>query len=214
MVAVLIPCHNRETTIGAVVDDFHNALPDADIYVFDNASTDNTFQEAYNHNAICRREPEYGKGIVLRRMFKDIEADIFLIAEGDGSCDPAYAKALVNAVESGADIAIGARQKGISITTRIGKTFLNHYVKSLFHLKGDLDALSGYRAVKASYVKENKWKSDGFDIDMEIVIQAIRSGKKITAVPVISRPSKSRFGWCWDTAKVLGCVSSMYWLKG
>ena len=215
--AVLIPCLDEESTVGKVVDDFKKVFPDADIYVFDNSSKDDTFKIAEKHGAICRRESKKGKGYVVRRMFREVDADIYVLVDGDDTYDVSYAKRLVKEIENGADMCIGKRLNYAqnSFIKRLGNKFINLYVKRIFRLKGDLDVLSGYRSFSRDFVKKAELNSEGFDIDMEMTLYAIMKKKKVTSLPVECKErsdgSIRKRDAVVDWLVCLGCVSGMYW---
>lgn len=172
-VAVLLPCHNQAATIGAAVRGFAEALPDARIYVFDNNSTDDTARAATMAGARVFREPRQGKGNVVRRMFADIEADIYVLAEGDGTYDPADAPSLVNAlITEHADMAVGMRR---SATGRAADSFARRILDRLYRRSigaSFVDVFSGYRAFTRRFVKSFPALSNGFDIEAELSVHA------------------------------------------
>jgi glycosyltransferase involved in cell wall biosynthesis len=172
-IAVLLPCHNHAATIGAVVQGFAEALPGADIYVFDNNSTDDTARIATRAGARVRREARQGKANVVRRMFADIEADIYVLADGDGTYDPADAPSLVNAlVTERADMAVGMRG---SATGRAATTFARRVLDRLYRRSigvAFVDVFSGYRALTRRFVKSFPAITRGFDIEAELSMHA------------------------------------------
>lgn len=172
-IAVLLPCFNQATTIGAVVAGFHEALPDAQVYVFDNNSTDDTARAATRAGARVYRETRPGKGNVVRRMFADIEADIYVLADGDGTYDPADAPSLVNAlITERADMAVGTRS---SATGRAASTFARGVLDRLYrHSIGVtfVDVFSGYRAFTRRFVKSFPAIARDFDIEAELSVHA------------------------------------------
>jgi glycosyltransferase involved in cell wall biosynthesis len=176
-VAVLLPCHNEAQTIARVIERFRAALPDATIYVFDNNSTDDTARRAAAAGAITRKEPLQGKGFVVRRMFRDIEADFYVIADGDDTYDAAMAPAmlalasagpydLINCVRS--EVSAGAYRAG----HRLGNRLLTSAVRLIF---GDRvrDMLSGYKVLSRRFVKSFPILATGFDIETEIAVHAL-----------------------------------------
>lgn len=172
-VAVLLPCRNQAASIGAVVSGFAKALPGARIYVFDNNSTDDTARAATLAGARVYREAAPGKENVVRRMFADIEADIYVLADGDGSCDPADASSLVNAlVTERADMAVGTRAGA----ARGGEaSFAARLIDRLWHKSlgvSFVDAASGYRAFTRRFVKSFPAISTGLDIETELSVHA------------------------------------------
>jgi glycosyltransferase involved in cell wall biosynthesis len=175
-VAVLLPCHNEAPTIGAVVRGFAAALPGARIFVFDNNSTDDTARAAARAGARVFREGRQGKGNVVRRMFADIEADIYVMADGDGTYDPADAPSLVNAlITEHVDMVVGTR-RGVGIDAgRNGHAFGNRSFNRLYRRLfggGFTDIFSGYRAFSRRFVKSFPAISTGFEIETEMSVHA------------------------------------------
>jgi len=175
-IAVVIPCHDEGATIEAVVRGFRAALPGARIYVFDNNSRDATATAAGRAGAIVRREPRQGKGHVVRRMFADVEADVYVMADGDGTYDPADAPDLVRAlISERADMAIGTRRDVTTDAGRAGHAFGNRVFNRLYRgLFGDefSDIFSGYRAFTRRFVKSFPALSGGFEIETEMSVHA------------------------------------------
>ena len=176
-IAVLIPCHNEEKTVAAVIQGFRRALPGASIYVYDNNSTDTTFEVARQNDAIVYREPLQGKGNVVRRMFCDIEADIYVLVDGDATYDATFAPAMVQAlVEDQLDMVNGKRVTEIVAAYRpghrLGNTIFTSIVRYVF---GDRiqDMLSGYRVFSRRFVKTFPVLSSGFEIETELTIHAL-----------------------------------------
>ncbi|WP_119421314.1 glycosyltransferase family 2 protein [Desertibaculum subflavum] len=176
-VAVLIPCFNEEAAIGTVVADMRQALPNATIYVYDNNSTDRTRQLAREAGAVVRTEPRQGKGYVVRRMFADIEADIYVMVDGDATYDARAAGSLVSKlVTEGLDMVNGAREETADSAYRVGHKFGNKLLTGLvraifgseFH-----DMLSGYRVFSRRFVKSFPVMSAGFEIETELTIHAL-----------------------------------------
>ena len=218
-IAVLIPCYNEEFTVGKVVDDFHKELPEAAIYVFDNASDDKTFYNALKHGAICKKEEKRGKGNVVRRMFNTVKADIYVMVDGDDTYEASHVKELVDAVKNGADMAIGNRMNYISdsIVRKFGNKFINQYIKSLFRSAEKIDVLSGYRAFSKKFVKDIKLEYNNFEVETEMTIFALKKGYNIVTVPVQYRDrpagSFSKLRTFRDGLSILACISHMYWSK-
>jgi len=175
-VAVLLPCLNEETSIGAVVRAFQAALPHARIVVFDNGSTDRTAQEAQAAGADVMREPRRGKGNVVRRMFAEVEADIYLMADGDGTYDAGWAPALVETlIHERLDMVVGARAGVARNAHRAGHALGNRLFNLLHRLlfkEPFADVFSGYRAFSRRYVKSFPATSDGFEIETELSVHA------------------------------------------
>ena len=175
-IAVLIPSYNQAATIGRVVRGFAEALPAAQIFVFDNNSTDDTARAAAREGASVRREARQGKGNVVRRMFADVEADIYVLADGDGSCDPSDAPSLVNAlITERADMVVGTRENALhnhrGARPALGdETFgrlYRHFVGS-----APADIASSYRAFTRRFVKSFPAISTGFDVAIELSMHA------------------------------------------
>ncbi|MGZ8222349.1 MAG: glycosyltransferase [Methylobacter sp.] len=175
-VAVLLPCYNEGLSIRGVVSEFRGVLPNADIYVYDNRSTDNTSDEARAAGAIVRFEPWPGKGNVVRRMFADIDADVYLMADGDGTYDAAAAPEMVQRlVNENLDMIVGTRLDIYSNAHRNGHAFGNKIFNNLYRtLFGCLftDIFSGYRAFSRRFVKTFPAISNGFEIETEMSVQA------------------------------------------
>ncbi|HTK80183.1 MAG TPA: glycosyltransferase family 2 protein [Rhizomicrobium sp.] len=177
-VAVLIPCYNEEAAIGQVVQDFRAALPDADIYVYDNNSRDQTALRARETGAIVRSEPRQGKGNVVRRMFADIEADIYVLVDGDDTYDAAAAPQLVQTlVNDGYDIVSGRRVAVAQGAYRAGHVLGNRMLTGLtalmFRVKLS-DLLTGYRIMSRRFVKSFPFTAEGFGIETELTVHAVR----------------------------------------
>jgi len=177
-VAVVLPCHNEALSIARVVEEFRAALPGARVIVFDNASSDATAQVAAAAGAEVFFEPRPGKGNVVRRMFADIDADVYVMADGDGTYDAASAPRLVEAVaRDNIDMAIGARAGVSQEAHRRGHAFgnrlFNRLYAALFGAQYD-DILSGYRAFSRRFVKSFPALSTGFEIESELCVHASR----------------------------------------
>ena len=175
-IAVLLPCHNEALTIGNVVRGFAEALPNARVYVFDNNSTDDTARAAARAGARVFREARQGKGSVVRRMFADIDADIYLMADGDGTYDPGDAPSLVNAlITERVDMVVGCR-RGVGLDAgRSGHAFGNRLFNRLYRSMfggGFNDIFSGYRAFTRRFVKSFPAISTGFEIETEMSVHA------------------------------------------
>lgn len=186
-IAVLVPCYNEEVAIGAVVRDFRAALPSATVYVYDNNSRDNTMGEAAKAGAQVRREPLQGKGNVVRRMFADIEADVYVLVDGDDTYDASAAPDLIRLLEDESlDMVNGARVTDIKKAYRpghvLGNRMLTGMVQSIFGKRiGDL--LSGYRVFSRRFVKSFPALSSGFEIETELTVHALELRMPISEVP-------------------------------
>jgi len=186
-IAVLLPCYNESTSIAKVVAAFKEALPTAEVYVYDNYSTDNTAEVALNAGAIVRRESNRGKGNVVRRMFSDIEADIFVMADGDETYDPTVAPELIQKlIDENLDMVVGSRVATDAQSFRSGHKFGNRtltgLVKSLFGY-GFEDMLSGYRVMSRKFVKSFPIHSHGFEIETEMSVHALQLQLPVAEVP-------------------------------
>jgi hypothetical protein len=176
-VAVLIPCHNEEAAIGKVVADFHRALPDAIVYVYDNNSTDCTILQARAAGAVVRRERLQGKGHVVRRMFADIDADIYVLVDGDDTYDAAAAPGMLAMMsERQLDMVSAARYGAAKEAYRPGHRFGNVILTALVARAfggGITDLLSGYRAFSRRFVKSFPALSSGFETETEFTVHAL-----------------------------------------
>ncbi|MDR3539237.1 MAG: glycosyltransferase [Acetobacteraceae bacterium] len=176
-VAVLIPCFNEEAAIGKVVSDFHAALPHAAIYVYDNNSTDHTMLEARTAGAFVRTERLQGKGHVVRRMFSDVEADVFVLVDGDDTYDASVAPTMVDLLlDQRLDMVTAARESDLAEAYRPGHRFGNALLTGMVeHVFGHgvSDMLSGYRAFSRRFVKSFPALSSGFETETELTVHAL-----------------------------------------
>ena len=177
-VAVLVPCYNEEAAIAKVVRDFRAALPDAAIYVYDNNSGDQTAARATEAGAVVRNENRQGKGNVVRRMFADIEADIYVLVDGDDTYDAAASPHMVaRMIAEGADLMTARRIHTDAAAYRPGHVFGNRMLTGLtatlfnVHLS---DMLSGYRVFSRRFVKSFPFTAEGFAIETELTVHAVR----------------------------------------
>jgi glycosyltransferase involved in cell wall biosynthesis len=216
-VAVLLPCYNEEATVAGVVEGFRRALPQAGIYVYDNNSTDRTAHAAGKVGAVVRREPFQGKGNVVRRMFADIDADIFVLADGDSTYDPALADKLIERlVKENLDMVVGARVGGKAAYPRghmLGNRLFNRVVSGLFGA-GFTDIFSGYRVFSRRFAKSFPAASSGFEIETELSIHALDLKIATAEVPLPygARPaaSSSKLRTVRDGCKILWTIGMMY----
>ena len=218
--AVLIPCYNEAQTIAAVIKDYQKHLPDADIYVYDNNSSDGTDQIARDAGAIVRYEYRQGKGNVIRTMFREIQADCYLIVDGDDTYPACNAKDMVRLIlEQRADMVIGDRLSATYFTENkrkfhnFGNVMVRKLVNSFF--KSDIkDIMTGYRAFNKRFVKSFPVTSKGFEIETEMTIHALDTNLLIQTVPVDyrNRPegSVSKLSTFSDGAKVLKTILKLY----
>ncbi len=177
-VAVILPCHNEGEAIGRVVRDFRVALPDAEIHVFDNNSTDDTVERALEAGARVIREPRQGKGNVMRRAFAEIDADVYVTADGDGTYDAARAPEMVRLlVEDRLDMVVGVRRDTAPGAYRQGHRVGNSMFNLLFRYSFGAqftDILSGYRVFSRRFVKSFAALSSGFEIETEMSVHALQ----------------------------------------
>ena len=217
--AVLIPCYNEETTIRKVVSDFKNTLPHAAIYVYDNNSTDNTLQEAKKSGAIVRKEPRQGKGNVIRQMLRDIDADCYLIVDGDDTYPAECALELCKFVDEGYDMVIGDRLSSTYFTENKrpfhneGNRLVRFLVNKLFN--SDVhDIMTGYRALSRTFAKNLPIISRGFEIETEMTIHALDNNFLIKEIVVDYRDrkenSKSKLNTFKDGFKVIKTILRLF----
>lgn len=186
-IAVLLPCYNEGLAVRAVVERFRAVLPDAKIYVYDNNSTDGSAAIARAAGAIVRNEPRQGKGHVVRRMFADIEADIYLMCDADETYEVDVAPLLVGRlVDQGHDMVVGTRTD-VSGTAyrpahRFGNWMLTSLVRTMFG-GGFSDMLSGYRVFSRRFVKSFPLMSQGFEIETELTVHALQLGMPTSEIP-------------------------------
>lgn len=197
--AVLIPCHDEATTVGKVIDDFRAQLPDADIYVFDNCCSDETPQIARDHGATVIHEPRKGKGFVVEAMLDRIDADYYIMVDGDDTYPAESVSELLKPVITGrADMAVGARLSDYSDKSfRPLHVFGNKLVKSLINciFKAELtDILSGYRAFNRRVIRQVPIVSGGFEVETELTVHSLYYRMKIVEVqvPYRDRPEGSQ----------------------
>lgn len=218
-IAVLIPCHNEELTVAKVVVDFHRELPQAAIYVFDNASTDDTAALARAAGAIVIPEPRKGKGYVVESMMSAVEADYFVMVDGDDTYPAAKVHELLAPVMAGrADMAVGARLtdftehsfRALHIT---GNNLVRGLVNLIFN-SSLTDILSGYRAYNRRVTRRVPIVSSGFEVETELTIKVLHHGLTIreVQVPYGSRPegSSSKLHTFRDGARVLWKIFSLF----
>jgi glycosyltransferase involved in cell wall biosynthesis len=197
--AVLIPCYNEETTVGKVVRDFHRELPGATIYVYDNNSSDRTEVIARSAGAVVRHEKRQGKGWVISSMFEEVEADLYLLVDGDDTYPAEMAREILELIlEEKADMVIGSRLEDFSDKSfrpfhLFGNRMIVRLVNMLF--KSNLkDIMSGYRGFSADFVRKLPIISRGFEVELEMTLQALHYGFLVAEVPIPyrSRPAGSQ----------------------
>ncbi len=220
-VAVLIPCYNEETTIKKVVQDFKRELPDAEIYVYDNNSKDKTSQIAKEAGAIVRHEYNQGKGNVVRRMFREIEADIYVMVDGDDTYPAEEVHKLIEPIKNGtADMAIGDRlsngtyqKENKRAFHEFGNNIVKNTINRLFNCKLK-DIMTGYRAFNNIFVKNMPILSKGFEIETEMTLYALDKRFIIKEIPIEYRDrptnSTSKVNTINDGIKVIKKIISMY----
>lgn len=214
--AVLIPCYNEALTIEKVVKDFRKYLPEADIYVYDNNSTDETADIAEKAGAIVRHEPKQGKGNVVNSMFRDIDADCYIMVDGDDTYEASHAPDMCKLVlEDDVDMVIGDR---LSTTyfeenKRAFHNFGNVLVRTLvnlFHHGRVHDVMTGYRAMSRRFVKELPTLSEGFQIETEMTVFALKHKYSIKEIPIEYRDrpegSQSKLNTIKDGIKILWTI--------
>jgi glycosyltransferase involved in cell wall biosynthesis len=210
-VAVLVPCRNEAVAVGRVVDDFRRALPDAVVYVYDNASTDDTAAIARAAGAIVRREEVPGKGGVVRRMFAEVEADVYVLVDGDATYDAERAPELVSLlVDNDLDMVTAVREHEDAAAYRrghaSGNVVLNRLLGSLFGRR-PTDMLSGYRALSRRFVKSFPTSAQRFEIETELTVHALemRVPSAELATRYVARPegSASKLNTVTDGLRIL-----------
>ena len=220
-IAVLIPCYNEELTVEKVIKDFRRELPDADIYVYDNNSKDKTTDIAVKNGAILRHEYKQGKGNVVRSMFYDIDADLYIMVDGDDTYPAEFVHELIKPVEEGkADMCIGDRLSNGTYqkeNKRPFHEFGNNLVKKSINVlfKTDLkDIMTGYRVFNKKFVKNMPVMTNKFEIETEMSLYALDKGFVIKEIPILYRDrpegSVSKLNTVSDGLKVLKTIFKMY----
>ncbi|MBX3537516.1 MAG: glycosyltransferase [Chelatococcus sp.] len=216
-IAVLVPCYNEAASIDAVVRDFRASLPQADIFVYDNNSTDDTVAIAAAAGAIVRSEPRQGKGFVVRRMFADVDADVYVIVDGDDTYDAASAPRLVELVlKDNCDLVNGARVPTNEAAFRAGHKFGNKMLSALVSMifgKRNNDMLSGYKALSRRMVKSFPIKSSGFEIETELLIHVLELGLPVAEIKTPYRErgegSESKLRTYRDGFRIIWLISHL-----
>ncbi|MDD3214656.1 MAG: glycosyltransferase family 2 protein, partial [Eubacteriales bacterium] len=219
-IAVLIPCYNEAKSIAKVVADYRAALPEADVYVYDNNSSDGTDAEALKAGAIVRYERRQGKGNVIRTMFREIDADAYLMIDGDDTYPAENARAMIDLVlEKKADMVVGDRLSSTYFTQNkrpfhnAGNRVVRGLVNRIFH--GSItDLMTGYRAFSYQFVKSFPVLSKGFEIETEMSIHALDKNLAIASVPVEYRDrsadNPSKLSTYSDGFKVLRTIARLF----
>ena len=217
-IAVLVPCFNEEAAVASVVSAFRKALPAAQIYVYDNNSRDRTAEVARAAGAEVRDERRQGKGHVVRRMFADIDADVYVLVDGDATYDAPSAPGMVERlVDDHLDMVVGLRvdqeQAAYRRGHRTGNWLLTSFLSSVFG-QAFTDILSGYRVFSRRFVKSFPVLSDGFEIETELTVHALELAMPVTEVetPYYARPegSVSKLNTWRDGFRILGTILRLY----
>jgi glycosyltransferase involved in cell wall biosynthesis len=217
-IAVLLPCYNEEAAIGATVEGFRQALPGATIYVYDNNSRDRTREVAAAAGAVVRTETQQGKGCVVRRMFADIEADVYLMADGDLTYDPASAQQMVDLLlNEQFDMVVGTRKHDASEAYRgghvLGNKLFTRLLAGLFG-RSFTDIFSGYRAFSRRFVKSFPVLSQGFEIETEMSVHALELRMPVGEIETryLARPegSHSKLSTFRDGWRILKAIITLY----
>jgi glycosyltransferase involved in cell wall biosynthesis len=217
-IAVLVPCYNEEAAVASVVTSFRRALPSAEIYVYDNNSRDRTAAVARDAGAIVRSERRQGKGHVVRRMFADVEADIYVLVDGDATYDAPSAPPMVDKLlDEHLDMVVGLRidqsQAAYRLGHRTGNRMLTGFLSSTFGQEFK-DILSGYRVFSRRFVKSFPVLSDGFEIETELAVYALELSLPVAEVetPYYARPegSFSKLNTWRDGFRIVGTILKLY----
>ena len=217
-IAVLVPCRNEEPTVASVVRSFREALPEAIVYVFDNASTDGTARAARDSGAQVRHVAQPGKGHVVRRMFADVEADVYVLVDGDDTYDAASAGAMVERLVDGRlDMVVGGRAESPAgayrVGHRLGNRLFTAFVAWLFG-RGFTDVFSGYRVLSRRCVKSFPALATGFEIETELTVHALELQMPVDEIqaPYRARPqgSASKLHTFRDGYRILRTIVRLY----
>jgi glycosyltransferase involved in cell wall biosynthesis len=218
-IAVLIPCYNEELTIAEVVRQFRGYLPGADIYVFDNNSRDRTVQKAREAGALIYYEKRQGKGFVVQSMFRQVDADVYVMVDGDGTYPAAEVRRLIEPILSNeADMTVGSRlheesESQFKSLNRFGNQLFLSALNTTFKVK-ITDMLSGYRGFSRRFVKSLPLFGGGFEIETELTIKALERGYRIVEVPVNLTPrpegSFSKIRIAQDGMRIMNTILSLF----
>jgi len=217
-IAVLVPCFNEEAAVASVVADFRKALPSADIFVYDNNSSDRTAAVARDAGAQVRSERRQGKGHVVRRMFADIDADIYVLVDGDATYDAKSAPRMIETLLSDhLDMVVGFRVDQAKAAYRpghrTGNRMLTRFLSMVFG-QAFRDILSGYRVFSQRFVKSFPVLSDGFEIETELSVHALELALPVAEIetPYFARPagSVSKLNTWRDGFRILGTILKLY----
>src|SRR5665213_518715 len=217
-IAVMVPCFNEEATVATVVSDFRKILPSAEIFVYDNNSFDRTISVAREAGAQVRSERRQGKGHVVRRMFADIDADVYVLVDGDATYDAASAPRMIDALVSGyLDMVVAVRvdqaEAAYRRGHRTGNWLLTSFLSSVFG-EAFKDILSGYRVFSRRFVKSFPVLSDGFEIETELSVHALELALPVAEIetPYYARPegSFSKLNTWRDGLRIFGTILKLY----
>jgi glycosyltransferase involved in cell wall biosynthesis len=217
-IAVLVPCFNEEAAVASVVGGFRKALPSAQVYVYDNNSKDRTAEVGRAAGAEVRSERRQGKGHVVRRMFADIDADVYVLVDGDATYDAASAPGMIERlVNDHLDMVVGSRvdqeQAAYRRGHRTGNWLLTSFLSTVFG-QAFTDILSGYRVFSRRFVKSFPVLSDGFEIETELTVHALELAMPVAEVetPYFARPegSVSKLNTWRDGFRILGTILKLY----
>jgi glycosyltransferase involved in cell wall biosynthesis len=217
-IAVLVPCYNEEAAVATVVADFRKALPSADIYVYDNNSKDRTAAVAREAGAEVRSERRQGKGHVVRRMFADVDADVYVLVDGDATYDaPSAPRMITKLLGEHLDMVVGLRvdqeQAAYRRGHRTGNWMLTNFLSSVFG-QAFTDILSGYRVFSRRFVKSFPVLSDGFEIETELTVHALELALPVAELetPYYARPegSFSKLNTWGDGFRILSTILKLY----
>ncbi len=217
-IAVLVPCFNEEAAVASVVADFRKALPSAEIFVYDNNSSDRTIEVAREAGAVVRAERRQGKGHVVRRMFADVDADIYVLVDGDATYDAASAPRMIEKLVSDRlDMVVGLRVDQALAAWRpghrTGNRMLTGFLATVFG-EAFKDILSGYRVFSRSFVKSFPVLSDGFEIETELTVHALELMLPVAEIetPYFARPegSVSKLNTWRDGLRILSTILKLY----
>jgi len=217
-IAVLLPCYNEEQAIGPTIAAFRAALPDATIYVYDNNSRDRTVEVARLAGAVVRNETQQGKGSVVRRMFADVEADVYVMADGDATYDAAAAPMMIaSLISENLDMVVGARETEVEQAYRRGHRLGNRVLTGILARifgRAFNDILSGYRVFSRRFVKSFPVLSTGFEIETEISVHALelRMPVKEITTRYSARPegSASKLSTYRDGFRILNMIVTLF----
>lgn len=222
-IAVIIPCYNEEQTIRKVIEDYRHILPEAAIYVFDNASTDNTAILSHQAGAVVKTVEEKGKGNVIREAFKTINAECYLIVDGDDTYPPSIARMMCDYVLHNGYHMVSADRLSTTYFSEnkrlfhnVGNIMVRTLVNLLYH--GHVkDVMTGYRAISYQFAKSFVPMHNGFEIETEMTIYCLKNNLYIFELPAIYRDrapgSKSKLNTLIDGCKILKTIISMYSTK-